>query len=82
MCSGYQFEPEFSSGEENYSGDESVSDESESDEGIKNEERLKGLGWCSCQQCAVMETAAMCLCCNELESRKSDDTQGNFSTSI
>ncbi|XP_031565199.1 P2X purinoceptor 7-like [Actinia tenebrosa] len=75
MAVPYQFEPEIASGEEDNTQDESMSEESEQEE-LANEERRQGIDkWCTCQQCVVMETADMCLCCNELESRKYDNTQ-------
>lgn len=67
QISPYQFEPEYSSSEEQ---PQSAAEEEEGEEDSVlnegNENRRSNTSWCSCEQCAAMPSERECVCCKEL----------------
>ena len=63
----YQFEPEYSSSEEqpqSAAEEEEGEEDSVSNEG--NENRLSNMSWCSCERCVAMPSEKECVCCKEV----------------
>ena len=67
QISPYQFEPEYSSSEEqpqSAAEEEGEEEDSVSNEGNKN--RRSNTSWCSCEGCVAMPSEKECVCCKEL----------------
>ncbi|XP_068671269.1 P2X purinoceptor 7-like [Montipora capricornis] len=67
----YQFEPEYSSSEENAKEDSSGPEEQEIDSLEPNCEservsRQENASWCVCGRCSIMSSEVECICCQEL----------------
>ncbi|XP_068703689.1 uncharacterized protein [Montipora foliosa] len=57
----YQFEPEFSSSEENVEEGELVGERQHDDENF----RVRNLAWCTCGNCQILNRNEECTCCSE-----------------
>ncbi|KAK3746312.1 hypothetical protein QZH41_006888 [Actinostola sp. cb2023] len=62
----FQFEPEYSTDEEEFDSPVSSQSSTETTEQVERVSRLGERSWCQCGGCAAMPTEKECVCCKEL----------------